>query len=272
MLIKNLIMANCYLPIIVIVFFTISCVGAGDSKLPKNQDNPIETVKQHLPKPEPIDTVYYTKLLLGKIQYSSDTNFVRVKPEHSSKSIFLEVNTYDAFQQMYEAAKTDGVNLLIISGARNFDDQKRIWERKWNSRTNLSGIEKAKDILKYSSMPGTSRHHWGTDFDLNSLENSYFDTGKGLAEYSWLCHNAHNFGFCQVYTSKQQIGRTGYEMEKWHWSYMPVASQYLKLYKELISYNDIIGFAGSEIAPKLNVINDYVFGVSKCQDVKKHLE
>ncbi|MDY0200431.1 MAG: M15 family metallopeptidase [Bacteroidales bacterium] len=265
---KNLIAANSYVPIIFGACFAISCIGAAESNLPESHDNAVQAVKEYLPKPQPIDTVYYTKLLLGKIQYGSDTNFVAVKPEHSSKSIFLEVNTYQAFQQMYKAAKIDGVNLTIISGSRNFDYQKRIWERKWNSRANPSGIEKAKDILTYSSMPGTSRHHWGTDFDLNSLENSYFDSGKGLVEYNWLSQNAPKFGFCQVYTCKQQKGRTGYEMEKWHWSYMPLASQYLKLYKELISYNDINGFAGSEFAPKLNVINDYVFGIATCQEEK----
>ncbi|NJK84501.1 MAG: M15 family metallopeptidase [Saprospiraceae bacterium] len=39
--------------------------------------------------------------------------------------------------------------------------------------------ERALKILKYSSMPGTSRHHWGTDIDLNSFSNSYFEQGEG---------------------------------------------------------------------------------------------
>ncbi|MFM9004881.1 MAG: D-alanyl-D-alanine carboxypeptidase family protein [Flavobacteriales bacterium] len=40
--------------------------------------------------------------------------------------------------------------------------------------------------MKFSSMPGTSRHHWGTDIDLNSVEPSYFLSGKGLLIYQWL--------------------------------------------------------------------------------------
>ena len=32
-------------------------------------------------------------------------------------------------------------------------------------------------------MPSTSRHHWGTDLDLNNLNNSYFTSGKGKKIY-----------------------------------------------------------------------------------------
>ena len=51
----------------------------------------------------------------------------------------------------------------------------------------MDSISAVKEIMKYSSMPSTSRHHWGTDIDLNSLENSYFEKGEGK-KYSigWL--------------------------------------------------------------------------------------
>ena len=52
-------------------------------------------------------------------------------------------------------------------------------------------------------MPSTSRHHWGTDIDLNSLNNSYFSSGKGLKEYDWLTTNANHYGFYQVYTDEK---------------------------------------------------------------------
>ncbi|MBK8672515.1 MAG: D-alanyl-D-alanine carboxypeptidase family protein [Bacteroidetes bacterium] len=28
-------------------------------------------------------------------------------------------------------------------------------------------------------MPGSSRHHWGTEVDINALSNAYFSTGEG---------------------------------------------------------------------------------------------
>lgn len=134
--------------------------------------------------------------------------------------------------------------------------------KKWNEHKNIEPIERAKKILEYSSMPSTSRHHWGTDIDINSLDNSYFTKGKGKKEYEWLVKNANDFGFYQVYTNKNN-GRKGYNMEKWHWSYLPLANKYLNYYNKNIKYKDIKGFNGSKFAKKLNIIKDYVNGVSK---------
>jgi len=50
-------------------------------------------------------------------------------------------------------------------------------------------------------MPGTSRHHWGTDVDLFSLDNKFFESGDGKIWYSWMVQNAAKYGFCQPYTA-----------------------------------------------------------------------
>ena len=109
-------------------------------------------------------------------------------------------------------------------------------------------------------MPSTSRHHWGTDLDLNSLENSFFERGDGLRIYQWLKTHAAEYGFCQPYTSKTS-GRKGYEEEKWHWSYVPLSGQFLEEYNKKVTYKDIKGFAGSSVAPSIDVIRNYVNGV-----------
>ncbi len=109
-------------------------------------------------------------------------------------------------------------------------------------------------------MPTSSRHHWGTDMDLNNLNNTYFEKGTGLKLYNWLLEHAKTYGFNQVYTSKIN-GRTGYNMEKWHWSYMPLSEKYLTFYNENISYKDITGFKGSEQAKTIDVIKNYVNGI-----------
>uniref|UniRef100_UPI0035656002 M15 family metallopeptidase n=1 Tax=Fodinibius sp. TaxID=1872440 RepID=UPI0035656002 len=137
-----------------------------------------------------------------------------------------------------------------------------IWERKWNNSTAESDLDKALEILEYSSMPMTSRHHWGTDIDLNDLNNSYFESGQGRKEYEWLRAHANDFGFYQPYTDKSLNGRTGYNEEKWHWSYLPLASQYLKFYNRNISNADITGFKGSELAKEIDMVNNYVNGIS----------
>ncbi len=211
--------------------------------------------------------------LLGRFDEKKDTRFVRLSDEYAKGSAvgkYLRKETYEAFVKMAEAAQKDGVNLFIISATRNYEAQKSIWENKWEGRTlvegkNLTTItnlsERARMILLYSSMPGTSRHHWGTDMDLNALENSYFESGDGLKIYQWLLIHSAEYGFCQPYTSKAQ-GRTGYEEEKWHWSYLPLSSELLKKYVKNVLYSDIKGFKGSEIAQSIKVIEKYVDGVS----------
>ncbi|MDD3568587.1 MAG: M15 family metallopeptidase [Bacteroidales bacterium] len=213
-----------------------------------------------------IDTLYIKNLLLGKVDYSADSNFVRANPQYTHRELFVEKNTYAAFVQMHEAAKADGVDLKILSAARSFEYQKRIWEQKWAlGGRHQTDQQKAIDILRYSAMPGTSRHHWGTDIDINSLNSAYFESGRGLKEYTWLTQNAMRFGFCQAYTSKCESERSGYEMEKWHWSYLPIAIMNTRYYARLISYTDLVGFSGSKVAQELMVIDSYVFGVSECE-------
>ncbi|MDG4950770.1 M15 family metallopeptidase [Weeksellaceae bacterium KMM 9724] len=204
------------------------------------------------------------KYLIGNLEFHNDDKFAKIPSNLSSKSIYVRKETLNAFLEMAKQAEKDGIKLTVISGARNFNHQKSIWERKWNSSNIKDPVARAKDILRYSSMPMTSRHHWGTDIDINSLQNSYFESGKGLKEYKWLVENGPKYGFCQVYTDKKEKNRKGYEMEKWHWSYMPLASQLLSQYKKELSYDQISGFEGSEVAKDLDVINVYVGGIADC--------
>lgn len=198
--------------------------------------------------------------LLGRFDYRNSSDFRKVEQQHSNKFLYLNTVAYNAFIEMFETAKLDDISLQIVSGTRNFDEQKIIWERKWKKRDSLNPSEKVLSILEFSAMPGTSRHHWGTDIDINSLENSYFEEGRGKAEYEWLMKNAAKFGFYQVYTP-QTSGRTGYREEKWHWSYLPLAAKYLEDYMSQVSYEEIKGFEGDEYASEVAVIPQYVNGI-----------
>jgi hypothetical protein len=210
--------------------------------------------------------------LLGKVDAAKDSNFVLVPHHLSSKAIYLEKETLKAFLKMQEAAQMDGVQLTVISGFRSFSHQKRIWEAKWTGQRKVNGknlntsitdpVKRAKKILEFSSMPGTSRHHWGTDIDIYSLNNQAFTYGKGYAIYTWLIQNASKYGFCQVYSEKGINRPNGYEEEKWHWSYMPKSLVYLSDFKQLINYNKIKGFKGSETAQEVKAIEHYVLGIN----------
>lgn len=168
----------------------------------------------------------------------------QTKIPHRGNQI-LRKETVQALEKMLDAFHRDhpGIPVRVISSTRVFSHQKAIWEAKWNGNRLVDGKKlnrslpdpdrRALKILEYSSMPGTSRHHWGTDLDLNDLNNSYFEKGEGKVLFQWLTKNAKDYGFCRPYTAGRQ---KGYNEEKWHWSYRPIAGpltrQWLKKYHE----------------------------------------
>ncbi|MFM2375329.1 MAG: hypothetical protein RLZZ165_426 [Bacteroidota bacterium] len=218
--------------------------------------------------------------LLGRIVPAKDPDFVLIAQKYTVKSgIYLRREAYSAFEKMHAAAAAAGITLTILSATRTFADQKTIWENKWTGRTIVGGknlgaavsdpVERAKIILRYSSMPGSSRHHWGTDVDLNSLENSYFLDGVGRRVYAWLQAHAAEFGFCQPYTPIAPDRPGGYQEERWHWSYMPLSMRFLEAYRAKVRLADIHGFLGSETAEPLKILEHYVAGIApRCKEWK----
>ncbi len=176
------------------------------------------------------------------------------------RGIYLRREALEAIQKMYAQIQKDlpGVPFWVQSGTRNFASQKSIWESKWNGNVAVGGIrlntvkdpvERARRILTYSSMPGTSRHHWGTDFDINSLTVDYYRSGEGKKLYQWMLAHAPKYGFCLVYTEGR---KKGYEFEPWHWSFKPLSAPLIKdwerLHKEKKIKGDDLKFAGAPSA------------------------
>ncbi|WP_020571499.1 M15 family metallopeptidase [Neolewinella persica] len=230
-----------------------------------------------LPEPENSDApvIPSQAYLTGKFDPANHPDFVKVAAKYTDGDPYvLHQDTYAGFEAMHAAAKADGVKLVIVSATRNFKRQKQIWEAKWNGQRLLEGKEKADEvypepadraraILRYSSMPGTSRHHWGTDLDLNALNNEHFKSGEGKKVYDWLTANAATYGFCQPYTPKGAERPQGYEEERWHWSYLPIATQLTDYAVSQMKDADIGGFAGAAAATEIEVINDYVLGINR---------
>jgi LAS superfamily LD-carboxypeptidase LdcB len=211
----------------------------------------------------------------GQFEPSERDDFVRIARKYADREgMYLRKEVYEAFLEMYEAAQADGINLQIRSATRNFKNQKRIWENKWTGKTLIENGEnlakttpdakaRALKILRFSSMPSTSRHHWGTDMDLNAFNNAYFAEGEGKKIYDWLVANAPSFGFCQPYTAKDEKRPEGYFEEKWHWSYLPTALPLTRYYEENIPNERIEGFLGAEAAKAIGVVEKYVLGISE---------
>jgi D-alanyl-D-alanine carboxypeptidase len=219
------------------------------------------------------------RVINGKFSPDKKQGFVAVPAKFSpGRKQYLHEETLAAFLKLAEAAKKSGFNITIVSATRNFITQKAIWEEKFTGKRLVGGKNlatavksdeaRALTILNFSSMPGTSRHHWGTDVDVHeakitapALHNSSFKSGRGLEFYNWMAANAAKFGFCQPYNgdpASRHAGKFahGYQEERWHWSYRPLASQYLKMYQQNSGALEPAGFAGDKAAARLYM--DYV--------------
>lgn len=249
----------------VLLLFSFGCGSSGESK----------QEKQFKPEPSTPEYEFTTAYLTGHFDPTQHPDFIEIDTIHADRpGLFLRKEVYEAFLQMNEVAEARGIDLVIRSATRNFKYQKGIWERKWNGETLIEGgqdarvaypdsVIRALTILKYSSMPGTSRHHWGTDMDLNAFENSWFESGEGQKVYAFLVEVGPAFGFCQPYSPKGPDRPDGYEEERWHWTYMPTADKLLRLAKDSLTNDMIAGFDGAGTATKINVVEKYVLGISE---------
>ncbi|WP_261815728.1 M15 family metallopeptidase [Vibrio gallicus] len=150
-------------------------------------------------------------------------------------------------QNLARAAHAEGFELNIASGFRDFSRQKAIWNSKFTGQRaildsdshpidphSLDDEQKITAIMRWSALPGASRHHWGTDFDVYAQNTLPKDThlklepweylaGHQIHFYNWLQKNAHLFGFFFPYS--KDLG--GVAAEPWHISHKAVATQAL---------------------------------------------
>lgn len=144
---------------------------------------------------------------------------------------------------LIQAAEQAGFQFTIVSSFRDFDRQSMIWDLKYTGQrpvlddTNkavdlntLSERDKIKAILRWSALPGASRHHWGTDLDVCAqnllppntalqLEPWEYLSGHQAPFYQWLCANMAQYGFYFPY----DIDRGGVGIEPWHISHYAVS-------------------------------------------------
>jgi LAS superfamily LD-carboxypeptidase LdcB len=148
------------------------------------------------------------------------------------------------FLAMRAAAAADGIDLTAFSSFRDFDRQLGIWNGKFRGERpmqdragnpldprTLTPAERVTAICWWSAIPGASRHHWGTDFDvadaaaipqgykLQVIPAEYQAGGPFQRLTTWLDAHMHAFGFFRPYTTD----RGGVSPEPWHLSYAPLA-------------------------------------------------
>lgn len=183
-----------------------------------------------------------SSIIAQETQYSLEELLGKEDIQLYGKDINLRKEAHDAFLEMKKAAYQDGIDIKIASSYRNFYRQESIWERKFISYTDdqgMSALDAIDKIIEYSTIPGTSRHHWGTDIDIidgyqkttgDVLVPSKFEEGGPFeALKKWMDENSEKYGFYLVYTNEPK--RRGFKYEPWHYSYAPLSKPMLQQYR-----------------------------------------
>ena len=149
---------------------------------------------------------------------------------------------YLKFKQMQNDAKKESIEIEIVSGYRSYEKQKDIWNNKYNKNfeNGILGIKNINRIIQYSTLPGTSRHHWGTDIDIIDkrfvpkgdllIEKNYTENGIYSQLFYWMKKNSKKYGFYLVYDDSPK--RKGFKFEPWHYSYKPLSVIFLRRFIE----------------------------------------
>jgi LAS superfamily LD-carboxypeptidase LdcB len=167
-----------------------------------------------------------------------------------SSSFQLTFASAAAFQGLVEAARQAGFGLAIASAHRDFERQLSIWNAKASGQRpvlgndgkpldidSLTERQRVFAILRWSALPGASRHHWGSDLDIYDAAavspayqvqlSSDETTGEGVFAglHCWLdarIDAGEAFGFYRPY----RADRGGVAPEPWHLSFAPESRQF----------------------------------------------
>ncbi len=167
---------------------------------------------------------------------------------------FLHPDAVDDWSSLQFNATQAGFDLAIASAYRSFSRQLLIWNEKATGIRpvydgkgqplpvdTLSPTDLVFAILRWSALPGGSRHHWGTDLDVydrSAVADDYVvqlndeevqPGGVFAALHDWLdqrIENQQSFGFYRPYITtalSQSEKPMGIAAERWHLSHRPSA-------------------------------------------------
>ena len=166
----------------------------------------------------------YHQLPAGFKQY----NLINMSSEYTvndGKEYLLAGVAYENYVQMAEAAKKEGLSMMVLSAYRTEDYQRSLY----NNKVSTTGIVNADN---YSARPGFSEHQTGLAVDISSTK----DTFEYTAEFQWLQKHAHEYGFILRYPmGKEWI--TGYSYEPWHYRYVGTDAARI-IHEEGITYEE----------------------------------
>ena len=179
-----------------------------------------------------------TDLLTG----STESHLVDLNASSSDQTVMLvHGQIVRPLSELQASAATAGFDLKLCSGFRSFERQVHIWNSKLSGLRpvldesgeaidleTLSPWQQIQALMRWSALPGASRHHWGTDMDIydaNGMPAGY-QTGSRLRRRVWELASREleleQFGFYRPYAT--DLG--GIAPERWHISYRPLADTY----------------------------------------------
>jgi LAS superfamily LD-carboxypeptidase LdcB len=159
----------------------------------------------------------------------------------------LHRDVVEPFFRLQEAARAEGFDLQVLSGFRSFERQLSIWNRKATGElavldddaapldiARLTDLELTLAILRWSALPGASRHHWGTDLDVFDAtvrpEGYEIQLVPGEVAPGGMFGPLHEWLDRRILASEAQgffrpydRDRGGVAPERWHLSCAPVA-------------------------------------------------
>lgn len=178
-----------------------------------------------------IGNVYSRLSITHKIPVSEEWNLIVVNrwnelPEDYSVELTelsngqkVDSRIYPYLQEMFDAARAEGIYPIVREGYRTAEEQQEILDDKIQTYINqgYSQSRAEKTAKEWVALPGTSEHQLGIALDINA------DKSKCSNEdvYAWLAENAYKYGFILRYPpGKQEITGTSYE--PWHYRYVGV--------------------------------------------------
>jgi LAS superfamily LD-carboxypeptidase LdcB len=199
----------------------------------------------------------------------------------------VHAELHPALDALAADARGAGFDFRICSAFRDYDRQLVIWNEKargvrpvhddegkrldWSA---LSARERLFAILRWSAVPGASRHHWGTDIDvfnaaampegytLQLVPDEYAPGGIFGPFSAWLEDRAPRHGFHRPYRED----RGGVHPEPWHLSYAPVAGTMSRDYT-IVLFEETVADAPLELKEAIlenlaEVYSKYVMNVA----------
>ena len=129
----------------------------------------------------------------------------------------VDSRIYPYLQEMFDAARAEGVYPVVREGYRTEEEQQEILDDKIQTYINqgYSQSRAERTAKEWVALPGTSEHQLGIAVDINA------DKSKCSNEevYAWLAENAYKYGFILRYPLGKQES-TGTSYEPWHYRYV----------------------------------------------------